>query len=148
MKNDRKLPQPIPVAMAIIYQDDKYLMQLRDDVPNIVYPGVWGFFGGHLEPGEEPEIGLKRELIEEIDYCAEALTKFCCQVSDRFIRHVFSCPLTVSPEKLELREGWDMGLLSLSDIQRGNCYSTRAKAIKPIGAIHRQILLDFIAART
>lgn len=148
MKNDRKSPQPIPVAMAIIYQDDKYLMQLRDDIPNIVYPGVWGFFGGHLEPEEKPETGLKRELIEEIDYSVEALTKFCCQVSDRFIRHVFSCPLTVPLDQLELREGWDLGLLSLTDIRRGDCYSVRARATKPIGAIHRQILLDFIATKT
>ena len=33
------------VAMAIIYQDNKYLMQLRDDIPSIVYPGVWAFLG-------------------------------------------------------------------------------------------------------
>lgn len=35
--------QPISVAIAIIYQDGKYLMQLRDDLPTIAYPGVWGF---------------------------------------------------------------------------------------------------------
>ena len=58
----------IPAAMAIIHQDDKYLMQLRDDIPNIVYPGVWGFFGGHLKSQENPEMGLKRELIEKINY--------------------------------------------------------------------------------
>lgn len=43
--------QPISVAIAIIHQDGKYLMQLRDDLPTIAYPGVWGFFGGHIEPG-------------------------------------------------------------------------------------------------
>ena len=48
------------VAMAIIYQNNKYLMQLRDDIPSIVYPGVWAFFGGHLEPGESPEAGLRK----------------------------------------------------------------------------------------
>ncbi|MEO0834695.1 MAG: NUDIX domain-containing protein [Cyanobacteria bacterium J06642_3] len=66
------------IAVAIIYQDGKYLMQLRDDVPHIIHPGVWGFFGGHLEPGEEPEAGLKRELIEEINYHVEQVTLFRC----------------------------------------------------------------------
>ena len=145
MKKDGVFQRSIPVAMAIIYQDNKYLMQLRDDFPNIVHPGVWGFFGGHLEPEEDPETGLKRELIEEIDYSVEQLTKFCCHIDGGVIRHIFSCALTVPLEQLELKEGWDMGLLSLSDIQRGYGYSLKAKAAKPIGAIHRQILLDFLA---
>jgi len=50
------------VALAILEQDGRFLMQLRDDIPTILYPGVWGLFGGHLEAGESPEIGLKREL--------------------------------------------------------------------------------------
>ena len=73
----------ISVTMAIIYQDNKYLMQLRDDIPNIAYPGVWGFFGGYLEPGEEPEAGLRRELIEEIGYWADRLTNRSMEM-DRF----------------------------------------------------------------
>jgi len=56
------------VALAILEQDGRFLMQLRDDIPTILYPGVWGLFGGHLEAGESPEIGLKRELKEEINY--------------------------------------------------------------------------------
>ena len=146
MKNDG-VSRLTSVAMAIICQDDKYLMQLRDDFPYIVYPGVWGFFGGHLEPKEDPQTGLKRELLEEIDYSVEQLTKFCCHIDEGFVRHVFSCTLTIPLEKLELKEGWDMGLLSLSDIQQGYGYSSKAKANKPIGAIHRQILLDFIATQ-
>ena len=136
----------ISVAMAIIHQEGKYLMQLRDDIPNIVYPGVWAFFGGHLEPGEDPETGLRRELIEEINYSVGQLTKFCCDTNGGSIRHIFSCSLTIPLAQLELREGWDMGLLSRSDIQRGYCYSNKAGTAKPIGNIHRQILLDFIAA--
>jgi 8-oxo-dGTP pyrophosphatase MutT (NUDIX family) len=139
--------QLIPVAMAIIHRDGKYLMQLRDDIPNILYPGVWGFFGGHLEPGEDPEVGLKRELIEEINYPTEQLTIFCRNTSDRYLRYIFSCPLTVPLNQLELREGWDMGLLSASDIQQGYGYSHVAKSTKPIGDFHRQIMLDFIAAQ-
>ena len=143
--SDRTLTRPISVAMAIIYQDGKYLMQLRDNIPNILYPGVWAFFGGHLEPGEEPEEGLKRELIEEINYPVEQLTKFRCDVGGGYIRHLYSCPLVVSLEKLELKEGWDLNLLTSSEIERGYGYSPKDRKLRPLGDIHRQIMLDFIA---
>ena len=144
--NEISTRQLISVTGAIIHQDGKYLMQLRDDLPNILYPGVWGFFGGHLEPEEDPEAGLRRELIEEINYPVEQLTKFCCNTNERYLRHIFYCPLTIPLSQLELREGWDMGLLSPSDIQQGYGYSDRAKSVKPIGNLHRQILLNFMAA--
>lgn len=135
----------ISVVMAIIYQDGKYLMQLRDDIATIVYPGVWGFFGGHVELGEEPEPALRRELREEIDYSVEELTHFCCNCTGKYIRHIYSCPLTVPVTELDLQEGWDLKLLTISEIQQGFAYSTKALANKPLGDIHRQILLDFIA---
>lgn len=138
--------QLISVAIAIIYQDGKYLMQLRDDIPNIVYPGVWGFFGGHIEPGEEPEIALKRELIEEINYSAPVLTKFCSNQIGNYIRHIFSCPLTIPVSELVLNEGWDLKLLTPEEIHQGFAYSPKAIANKPLGDVHRQIMLDFIAS--
>ncbi|MEL6494538.1 MAG: NUDIX domain-containing protein [Cyanobacteria bacterium J06623_7] len=134
----------IPVVMAIIYRDDKYLMQLRDDIPHIAYPGVWGFFGGHLEPGESPEVGLKRELVEEINYLPQTLTKFRTVRGGNYLRHLFSCPLTVPVAQLELNEGWDLKLLTVEEIIQGHAYSARAIANKAVGAIHRQIMLDFI----
>ena len=133
------------VAMAIIDRDGKYLMQLRDDIVGIAYPGVWGFFGGHLEPGELPEAGLRRELIEEIGYSAERLTKFRLLEMDRYVRHLFHCSLTVPVETLQLNEGWDMKLLTKAEIEQGKAYSSQAGADKPLGDIHRQIMLDFIA---
>lgn len=142
--NNQQTQQLISVAMAIIYQDGKYLMQLRDDIATIVYPGVWAFFGGHLEAGEEPEAALRRELIEEINYPAKQLTKFCCNKAGNYVRHLFSCPLTVSFNELQLHEGWDLKLVTLAEIKQGYAYSTRARANKALGDIHRQIMLDFI----
>ncbi len=139
---------PISVAIAIIHQDGKYLMQLRDDIPTIIYPGVWAFFGGHIEPGESPEAALRRELSEEIDYSVEGLTKFCCSRAGKYVRHIYSCPLNVSVAELNLQEGWDLKLLTIAEIQQGFAYSTKAIANKPLGDIHRQIMLDFIASRT
>ena len=144
--SDRHLAQfPVQVALAILYQEEKFLMQLRDDIPGILYPGCWGLFGGHLEPGETPEAGLKRELEEEINYTVITPSKLGCYNDDRVIRHIYHAPLTVSLETLVLNEGWDLDLVRLQDIQRGSCYSAKARQEQPLGDIHQHILLDFVA---
>ena len=139
--------QPIPVTMAIIYQEGKYLMQLRDNIPHILYPGVWGLFGGHLDPGERPEAGLRRELIEEISYHVRELTPFRTYRDSQYLRYLFSCPLEVSLDKLELHEGEDFNLLTADAIAKGYGYAPRTKVLKPLGDIHRQVMLDFIATQ-
>ncbi|MFM6057653.1 MAG: NUDIX hydrolase, partial [Microcystis aeruginosa] len=96
------------VALAILEQDGRFLMQLRDDIPTILYPGVWGLFGGHLEAGESPEIGLKRELQEEINYEAPSLRYFRSYNDDNLSRYLYHVPLTVALEKLVQTEGQDL----------------------------------------
>lgn len=137
----------IQVAIAILYRRDKFLLQLRDDIPGIMYPGCWGLFGGHLEAGEAPETALIRELQEEIEYDVSNPTLFSRYTDERVIRHVFVAPLTVEISDLKLHEGWDFKLVTPTEINRGFGYSHRAKADKPLGKIHRQILGDFMATK-
>lgn len=136
--------QSVEVAIAILYSSDRFLMQLRDDIPGIFYPGHWGFFGGHLDPGETPEAAVKRELWEEINYTPPWISKFGCYGDAKVRRHVFHAPLIVELEQLVLKEGWDMGLLTPEQIKAGCCYSPKARQIRPIGTPHQQILLEFI----
>ena len=135
---------PPMVAMAILYRDHKFLMQLRDNIEGILYPDCWGLFGGHLEEGETPELGMKRELIEEINYTIEKPKLFNCYTDYRAERYIFHAPLKVRLNKLELNEGYDLDLVPIENIQRGFHYSDKPKMEKPLGEIHRQILLDFI----
>ena len=53
-------------AHAVLMVSGAYVLQLRDDVPGIAYPGMWALFGGALEPDEEPAQGLRREIFEEL----------------------------------------------------------------------------------
>ena len=46
---------------------ERYLMQLRDQKPEIWYPGCWGCFGGSLDGNEDALSGLRRELYEELE---------------------------------------------------------------------------------
>lgn len=139
--------QQVEVAIAILYRQGQLLMQLRDNIPSILYPGLWGLFGGHIEPGETPEEALKRELLEEINYTVPEASFFGHYPEPHVLRHVFAVPLTVELNQLELHEGWDMGLLTLEQIQKGECYSEKAGQVRPLGPAHQRILLDFHNSR-
>jgi 8-oxo-dGTP diphosphatase len=140
-------PQVRRVAIAILYQEDKFLMQLRDNIPTIKYPGQWGLFGGHIEPGETPEVAVKRELIEELSYELSSIAEFKVYADETVVRHVFQAPLLVELNQLVLGEGWDMGFLTPEDIRRGGCYSAVAGEVRPLGATHQQIMLDFMKTK-
>ena len=45
---------------------NKILLQLRDNKPEIPYPGHWSIFGGEIEEGETPLEGAVREIEEEL----------------------------------------------------------------------------------
>lgn len=139
---------PVSVAIAILYQNNKYLMQLRDNIPTIDSPGCWEMFGGHLESHETPEVGVKREIQEEIGYVITDVQKFGIKIHAKFTEHIFYAPLLVKLEDLVLNEGWDMALLTTDDIHQGSCYSSIAGETRPLGNIHHQIMLDFISKHT
>lgn len=142
------------VAIAILYEayaqassPPKLLMQLRDPLPQIVYPGMWGLFGGHLEPNESPEEALQRELWEEIRFVMSESQYFGNYGDESVARHIFTVPLKVSIHELTLQEGWDMALLSWQELQKGQCYSQKAKQVRPVGEPHLKAITDFFSAK-
>lgn len=134
----------IEIAIAILPFEGKFLMQLRDNIPTIPSPGLWGLFGGHMETGETPEIAVKREILEEIGYQIQDLNKFGCYNDDRVTRHIFYAPLSVDLDKLVLTEGWDFGLITPVQIEAGFADSAIAGEQRPLVALHQQIMLDFM----
>jgi 8-oxo-dGTP diphosphatase len=49
--------------------DGQVISQLRDDKPGLMFPGHWSTLGGRIEAGETPDEAIRRELIEEIEFC-------------------------------------------------------------------------------
>lgn len=59
------MPPVVEVAAALIRDDaGRYLITRRRSGSHL--EGLWEFPGGKIEPGELPEMALRRELIEEL----------------------------------------------------------------------------------
>jgi ADP-ribose pyrophosphatase YjhB (NUDIX family) len=65
-KRVRRRFDVITATGLLVDADGRFLLQHRDDKPEIANPGRWGSFGGLIEPGETPEEGFARELQEEL----------------------------------------------------------------------------------
>lgn len=74
---DRRLIPNDAVAAILLCADGRYLLQQRDDIPGIFYPGHWGLFGGGVEAGEDGDAALARELHEELRLTASDPRYFC-----------------------------------------------------------------------
>jgi ADP-ribose pyrophosphatase YjhB (NUDIX family) len=64
------------VSALLLTDDGRYLCQLRDQRPDIFFPGHWGLFGGAVEPGETECQALIRELDEELALSAREMRLF------------------------------------------------------------------------
>jgi 8-oxo-dGTP pyrophosphatase MutT (NUDIX family) len=76
MRADGPLKAANAVAALLVLEDGRYVMQLRDTLPDIFYPNHWGCFGGAVDAGEQPFEALRRELREELEYEIQDATEF------------------------------------------------------------------------
>jgi 8-oxo-dGTP pyrophosphatase MutT (NUDIX family) len=111
-------------AAIIALPGKRYLMQLRDQKPNIFYPGHWGVFGGAIDPGETTSAGLYRELEEELSLTDIEFTPFTSIAIDfsycglgNIVRHYFVAVIDDSMlERLRLGEGREMRVFLASEL--------------------------------
>jgi 8-oxo-dGTP pyrophosphatase MutT (NUDIX family) len=63
-------------AALLVTPRGRYLMQLRDDKPEILLPDHWALFGGSIDRGESAEAAMRRELDEELRFRARTVEPF------------------------------------------------------------------------
>jgi 8-oxo-dGTP diphosphatase len=54
----------LPIAVGILLRGNRVLVTRRKEGTHLA--GVWEFPGGKIQPGEEPEAALRREMLEEM----------------------------------------------------------------------------------
>jgi 8-oxo-dGTP pyrophosphatase MutT (NUDIX family) len=146
----RLRPSNAAVALIVVGENERYLMQLRDQKPGIFYPGHWGLFGGAMDPGESPETTLRRELEEELRlsvnemrYFTEFEFDFAFCGLGRFMRRLYEVRVPESSLRgLVLGEGSDMRAFTARELLNGPrvvpfdafaiwLHAAREKALKP-----------------
>ena len=106
------------VAKAVIYKENFFLFQLRDNDDSISYPNKWSLFGGEVDKDENFEEALKRELLEELHWCPNKffyLAKDTDKTTNCNINYyIVYCG---APEnRLVLSEGQAMGWFTIKEI--------------------------------
>lgn len=116
---------PSAASAALIVTDDgRYLLQHRDALPGIFFPGFWGCFGGAVEADENPLDAIRRELAEELSWRPSELSHFATLGLDfsfgghgMLPRHFFVAP--VRPDEIDgmrLAEGQGLALIPGDEI--------------------------------
>jgi 8-oxo-dGTP pyrophosphatase MutT (NUDIX family) len=111
------------VAAILVLEDGRYVMQLRDDIPNIFYPDHWGCFGGAVNVGEEPLQALHRELEEELELKisgASFFSRFDFEIKawpKKVFRSYYEVPVTAEVfSRMVLHEGAEVRAFTGMDI--------------------------------
>ena len=123
--SENRIKDEMQVCKAVIINPAGwYLMQLRDDIPTIAYPGHWCLFGGAINPGESEADGIRRELEEELVFRPAVLTpimRFDYAIPQHGVRlrqvAVYQALIDEAEiAYLELHEGAEMRFMTLAGL--------------------------------
>lgn len=108
------------VMVVIVAEENKILLHHRDDRPDVLYPGYWAGFGGAVEPGEQLDEALCRELAEETGLTlipgeAVVISEVLDPVSGRLMT-VSLLRRAIGPSDIVLGEGQGVGLFAAQEL--------------------------------
>ncbi|MBB2903327.1 8-oxo-dGTP diphosphatase [Kineococcus radiotolerans] len=126
------------VQVIVLNPRGEVLLQLRDDDPDIPYPGRRCLPGGHLEDSEDPATAAVRELREEMSLHLPLAALHHVVTAHRSygLEHTFWTPLDLDARRVPLTEGQAVRFHTIGEI----------RSMK-LGYEDNLVLEDFFAAR-
>jgi len=125
--------------VSVILQDEneKILLQLREDSPGVNFPGKWGLFGGGVESDETPKQAACREIREELGIDLEQIDYigvYHFEKAREDFLYVSQRP--IEPDDILLKEGKDFDFFTPKKIM----------AIDLIVPYDRRMLIDYLSS--
>lgn len=120
-------------ASIVLIDEDKVLMQHRDDIPTISFPNYWCLPGGAIEAGESALDAVKREVLEETAY---NLLDPKLIVSDNYHTIDGNPAISVFAEKYDGKqevkcfEGREMVFVRIEDLKTKKCFPQHPEFIE------------------
>lgn len=109
-------------AGAIFNQDNKILLQLRDDKKGIDDPNIWTFPGGEKTNDESIESALVREIYEETNLKVVSSRLVCTKkVAGKKLIYFFNV-IIYNFENMVCREGQELKFFAKNELQSLNKY--------------------------
>jgi 8-oxo-dGTP pyrophosphatase MutT (NUDIX family) len=138
-------------GVILVAPDGAVLMQLRDDTPDIMFPGHWGITGGAGHADETPEETARREVLEETGLTLRRIEAFkayyfketkaaggarrSARTAADYELYLFHAPCITPADELVCGEGRELRFFSPDEI-----------AGIDIAYNHRDVLADFFAS--
>ena len=98
---------PEGCQVVLVDAAGRILLQLRDDIPAIPFPGMWALPGGMLEASETPLACIVREVEEELGVRIPSgeVVHLMSRTRSYGVEHTFTARLDVAAEDIRLTEG-------------------------------------------
>jgi 8-oxo-dGTP diphosphatase len=105
---------------SIIFINDNHqvLLFLRDNIPTIPFPNMWDVPGGHVEPGETPEICIVREMQEEMELELKIFFLFSIMEFTDRIEYTFWKKSNFDIEFITLHEGQRLKWFDQEEVEK------------------------------
>jgi 8-oxo-dGTP diphosphatase len=91
--------------IILLDEENRVLLQLRDDIPTIPYPNMWALPGGHIDAGETPLACILREVKEELGVELNEVTLFVAAERSYGTEHTYWARAHLRVEDITLSEG-------------------------------------------